>query len=217
MERNRARIIIGAVLMLVCCAASASAHKPLLSLADQGDGVIMAEAGFSDGASAAGHKIIVKDEKTGAVISEYKVGEDGTVEIKSPSVPYTVTLDAGEGHVVTKAGFAPLSAPAVEKKAEAQASQPAPAPVAEKPVAVQPAPEKARVAEAPPAPSKQAVPEPAVARDQLVGVSPGAVVALQMMFVTQIVTATVVLILMAGCAFFLGYTMGKRSGATGRT
>ncbi len=104
--------------VLLCCSISlAGAHKPLLAVEDNNDGTIYLEAGFSDGSSAAGHKIILKEEKTGKVISEHKVGEDGTLEVDKPKVPYTVTLDAGEGHIVTVDG--PPPSPSEQSSAEA--------------------------------------------------------------------------------------------------
>jgi hypothetical protein len=132
MDRNKAFAAILAGTILLCFTGAAEAHKALLSVGDNQDGTISVEAGFSDGSSAAGHKIVLKDEKTGITISEQRVGEDGRLELKKPSVPYTVTLDAGEGHIVTKPGPAlSASEPAAgSKKIESEPSRVVPETVA---------------------------------------------------------------------------------------
>jgi hypothetical protein len=207
---------------------AASAHKPLLAVEDNEDGTIYCEAGFSDGSSAAGHKIALKEEKTGKVISEHKVAEDGTLELKKPDVPYTVTLDAGEGHTVTQTGPPPSAAPAEEKstdeaapkgdvkaeKAPAQTGKPSsettsskakePAKPAQAPTAaVQPQPQ--------PAPVTQVMPASA-----MTPVSAGAMMAFKMTITTQIVTATALIVLLVVVVYFIGYTAGKNAAGTTR-
>jgi len=77
----------------------ASAHTPLCSCYDNGDGTITCEGGFSDGSSAAGVVMTVKD-KSGKVLTKGKMNEDSEFNVKKPDGPYTVIFDAGPGHVV---------------------------------------------------------------------------------------------------------------------
>ena len=100
-----------------------SAHTPLLTVEDNEDGTIYIEAGFSDGSTAGGAKLLLvmkekykgdveKIKKEGKklynkklVLWEGKLGEDGCLEeVKKPEVPYLVVFDAGPGHVVEKEG-----------------------------------------------------------------------------------------------------------------
>jgi len=207
MDRTKAFAAILAGAILLFSSTAAQAHKPLLSVADNQDGTISIEAGFSDGSSAAGHKIILKDEKTGAVVSEHRVGEDGTLELKKPSVPYTVTLDAGEGHIVTKPGPPPSASEsgAVTKTNEAESSPSVSEPGTRTPEAVQ-----SQQVELPPQPTNrvQTCRDPQASLD----ISPGAMMAFKMMITAQIVTATALIILLAAIAYFTGYTIGKKSG-----
>ncbi len=86
----------------------ALAHKPLLLVEENDDGGILIETGFSTGESAAGFKVFLKEKATGRILEVFTIPEEGTFDIPMPSVPYTVTFDAGEGHIVTKDG--PFSA-----------------------------------------------------------------------------------------------------------
>jgi hypothetical protein len=208
MDRTRAFADILTVTIMMYFCGAVEAHKPLLSVGDNQDGTISIEAGFSDGSSAAGHKIILKDEKTEAVISEHRVGEDGTLQLKKPSVAYTVTLDAGEGHTVVKAGPAASASDTSgdSVKTEAESTEEKSSPV--KPVT---------------APSQAASASETVARVQSgnftqasTEISPGALMAFKMMITAQIVTATALIILLTVIAYWFGYTMGKKSGTVER-
>ncbi len=75
------------------------AHTPLCSCYDGGDGTVVCEGGFSDGSSAAGVEIRVKDKK-GNVLIKGKMDEFSEFTFDKPSGPYTVEFDAGPGHVV---------------------------------------------------------------------------------------------------------------------
>ncbi len=205
MAKAFAAILAGTILL--CLSGAAQAHKPLLSVGDDSDGTIAIEAGFSDGSSAAGHKIILKNEKTGEVISEHRVGEDGTLQLKKPSVPYTVTLDAGEGHVVTKPGPAPSESEKAPASGKSEAPSTEPASPAQQgtasPELPQPQPAGAQVL---PAATVKPDPAPRMSGE----ISPGAVMAFKMMITAQIVTATALIVLLAVIAYFIGYTMGRR-------
>lgn len=94
-----------AILFAVLFAVSgAFAHGVLLLVQDNGDGTIFIEAGLSTGGSAVGADVILKEKSSGKVISTQKYPEEGTLNVKQPTVPYTVTVYLGEGHEVTKNG-----------------------------------------------------------------------------------------------------------------
>lgn len=91
-------------------AAAAHAHTPFLFLALQDDGQLRIETGFSDGSTGAGMPIHIRDAATGEVLQTIAMPENGIARVTPPTVKYTVTLDAGEGHQVTKPGPAPAVA-----------------------------------------------------------------------------------------------------------
>ncbi|MFO7783309.1 MAG: hypothetical protein ACQET7_04645 [Thermodesulfobacteriota bacterium] len=94
------RIIGAFVLALgIFLYSQASAHTPLCSCYDNGDGTITCEGGFSDGSSAAGVETRVKD-KGGKVLTQGKMDEYSEFTFDKPSGDYTVEFDAGEGHIV---------------------------------------------------------------------------------------------------------------------
>jgi hypothetical protein len=80
-------------------AGPASAHTPLCSCFDNGDGSITCEGGFSDGSSSAGVQMRVQDAG-GKVLVKGKMDADSEFTFDKPAGPYTVIFDAGEGHVV---------------------------------------------------------------------------------------------------------------------
>ena len=79
--------------------AAAMAHTPLFSCFDNGDGTISCEGGFSDGSTAAGVRIIVKDG-AGAVIHQGELSRNGDIEFTKPEGAYSVLFDGGEGHSI---------------------------------------------------------------------------------------------------------------------
>ena len=79
-------------------------HKPLLLVEENDEGGILIETGFSTGESGAGFQVYLKEKATGRILEEFTVPEGGAFEIPMPAFPYTMTFDAGEGHVVTKEG-----------------------------------------------------------------------------------------------------------------
>ena len=86
-------------LLFFFMAAPALAHTPLCSCWDEGDGTITCEGGFSDGSSAQGVIMYVKDKK-GKVIEKGQMDESSEFTFKKPSNSYSVIFDAGEGHQV---------------------------------------------------------------------------------------------------------------------
>ncbi len=86
-------------LVLGLMAGAASAHTPLCSCYDNGDGTVECEGGFSDGSSAAGVKMLVLDAK-GATVHSGKMDANSGFTFKKPAGDYTVRFDAGEGHKI---------------------------------------------------------------------------------------------------------------------
>ncbi len=80
-----------------------AAHTPLFSCFDNGDGTIYCEGGFSDGSSATGVPIIVKNA-SGEVILLGELSGNSDIEFKKPDGDYSVTFSAGEGHEIEIAG-----------------------------------------------------------------------------------------------------------------
>jgi hypothetical protein len=60
---------------------------------------VSCEGGFSDGSSASGVKMYVKDG-SGKVLQEGAMNADSEFNFKKPEGSYTVLFDAGEGHAV---------------------------------------------------------------------------------------------------------------------
>lgn len=84
-------------------AGTASAHTPLFSCFDNADGTIYCEGGFSDGSSASGVPIIVKDA-SGEVILSLQLSGNSDVEFDKPEVEYSVVFDGGDGHDIVIPG-----------------------------------------------------------------------------------------------------------------
>lgn len=91
--------VLFALVIVMFAAGSAFAHSPLCDCFDNGDGTVTCEGGFSDGSSASGVKMHVKDG-AGKVLIEGKMNEDSEYTFNKPSVDYMVHFDAGEGHSV---------------------------------------------------------------------------------------------------------------------
>jgi len=91
------RVLSAAALLVAFLVGPASAHTPLCSCYDNGDGTVMCEGGFSDGSSAAGVKMSVLDPSGKAVI-EGVLNKSAEFSFKKPSGDFAVFFDAGEGH-----------------------------------------------------------------------------------------------------------------------
>lgn len=111
-------ILFGACLLL----ARTHAHEPYLLLTANAAGTFTAEAGFSDGVSVAGLKLIVRDRGTGEVRSEHTVPASGKLTLPIPPAPYRVVFEGGSGHRISK--------PGPEREAAAEPAKPVPPPTA---------------------------------------------------------------------------------------
>ena len=92
-------VLLTCLLLAVLFVPQALAHTPLCACSDEGDGTILCEGGFSDGASGEGVKMQVLDAD-GKVLIEGKMNEDSEFIFKKPEGEYTVIFEAGPGHVV---------------------------------------------------------------------------------------------------------------------
>ncbi len=93
----RVKVLFLALATLFFAASLAMAHTPLCSCWDNGDGTISCEGGFSDGSSASGVAMYVKD-KDGKELIKGKMSELSEFSFKKPEGEYSVLFDAGEGH-----------------------------------------------------------------------------------------------------------------------
>ncbi|WP_051630336.1 hypothetical protein [Afifella pfennigii] len=97
---GRGRRVLGAAFAAVAAtmlAGQAAAHTPLFSCYDNGDGTVLCEGGFSDGASAANVPVLVKDAGGGVVV-EGKLDANSEFEFDKPEGDYSVSFEGGEGH-----------------------------------------------------------------------------------------------------------------------
>ncbi len=98
MKKMLTKTIVAAGLV-VLSASAAFAHSPLCSCFDNGDGTVLCEGGFSDGSSASGVRMFVRDS-SGSVVARGTMNDSSEFEFKKPEGAYTVTFDAGEGHSI---------------------------------------------------------------------------------------------------------------------
>ncbi len=99
---KRSFLVLALVIMLGI-PAMAFAHSPIFDCFDNGDGTIMCQGGFSDGSSAAGVKVEVKDG-AGKVVQNLVLDANGEITIKKPEGAYSMELNAGEGHTINVPG-----------------------------------------------------------------------------------------------------------------
>ncbi|WP_448807851.1 hypothetical protein [Aminobacterium mobile] len=98
MRRN---IFAGLFAVLFSCVvvSVAFAHTPMCYCYLNDDGTVTCEGGFSDGSSASGVSMTIKDEG-GNILVEGKMDELSEFNFEKPGVPFIVVFDAGPGHVV---------------------------------------------------------------------------------------------------------------------
>lgn len=77
----------------------ACAHSAIFDCFDNGDGTVSCQGGYSDGSSASGVSIKIKDAK-GDVIKELKLDSNSEVSFEKPAGDYKVMFDGGEGHSI---------------------------------------------------------------------------------------------------------------------
>lgn len=78
---------------------AAFAHTPICACYDNGDGTVLCEGGFSDGASASGVPMLVRGAD-GTVLIEGKIDKNGEYEFTKPDGFADVLFDGGDGHQI---------------------------------------------------------------------------------------------------------------------
>lgn len=75
------------------------AHSALLNCFDNGDGTFTCQGGYSDGSSATGIAILVRDAN-GNILREARLNADSEVVLERPQGDFSVFFDGGPGHSV---------------------------------------------------------------------------------------------------------------------
>ncbi|MFP4044081.1 MAG: hypothetical protein ACLFTP_05870 [Rhodosalinus sp.] len=91
-------IIVAAGLMLGL-AGGAAAHTPIAACYEVGDGIVLCEGGYSDGGSAAGTPMLVRDSE-GETVIEGEINDLGEFEFEKPDDFGDVLFDGGDGHQI---------------------------------------------------------------------------------------------------------------------
>lgn len=79
---------------------NAQAHSALLNCFDNADGTFTCQGGYSDGSSATGIRIVVKDTSSN-ILYEANLNSDSEVVIPYPQHKnFTILFDGGSGHSV---------------------------------------------------------------------------------------------------------------------
>ncbi len=95
------KILFFSFLCFLCIASStqAYAHSALLNCFDNADGTFTCQGGYSDGSSATGIRIVVKDN-SGNLLQEATLNADSEVVLPRPQQDFSVLFDGGSGHSV---------------------------------------------------------------------------------------------------------------------
>ena len=75
------------------------AHNPICECFDNADGTITCEGGFSDGSTAAGIPLRVRDSN-GRILIDAMMSERSEYTFDRPAGRFRVEFDAGDGHVI---------------------------------------------------------------------------------------------------------------------
>ncbi|MBU4378796.1 MAG: hypothetical protein KUA35_03965 [Pseudodesulfovibrio sp.] len=94
-----AAFIAAFIAVSVLVPASALAHAAICSCLDNGDNTVTCEGSFSDGSSAAGVRVFVRDSDD-ATVARGKMDDNSEFTFDKPKDAYTVIFDAGPGHQV---------------------------------------------------------------------------------------------------------------------
>ena len=100
MNKRVAFIALVAIMTVLLIAGTAFAHTVFFQCWNNGDGTLSCEGGYTDGSSAAGATVNVKDAN-GFLIFSGQLDNSGTLKFNRPSGDFSVTLEGGPGHTVT--------------------------------------------------------------------------------------------------------------------
>jgi hypothetical protein len=93
-------VTASAIAFLVAGTSTSTAHAPLLSCFENENATITCEAGYSDGSSAAGQIIRVR-EQSGRLILESVFDPSSVFVFSKPSAPFVVDFIGDPSHVAT--------------------------------------------------------------------------------------------------------------------
>lgn len=77
----------------------ACAHSALLNCFDNADGTFTCQGGYSDGSSATGIRIVVRDG-SGMILQEARLDSNSEVILQRPQGDFSVLFDGGAGHSI---------------------------------------------------------------------------------------------------------------------
>ena len=92
-------LLLGAAILLSGAHSAVHAHSALLICHDNADGTFTCQGGYSDGSSATGVRIVVRDG-SGTVLQEARLDSNSEVVLQRPQGDFTVLFDGGSGHSV---------------------------------------------------------------------------------------------------------------------
>lgn len=95
--------ILAVAALLGAQASPAAAHSALLNCFDNADGTFTCQGGYSDGSSATGIRIVVRDS-SGVVLQEARLDSNSEVTLNRPQGDFSVFFDGGAGHSVEVRG-----------------------------------------------------------------------------------------------------------------
>ncbi len=95
--------ILAVAALLGAQASPAAAHSALLNCFDNADGTFTCQGGYSDGSSATGIRIVVRDS-SGVVLQEARLDSSSEVTLNRPQGDFSVLFDGGAGHSVEVRG-----------------------------------------------------------------------------------------------------------------
>ncbi len=90
---------LGAAASIAFSGSGAWAHSALLNCYDNADGTFTCQGGYSDGSSATGIRIVVRDDD-GTVLREARLDSNSEVVLQRPQGDFTILFDGGSGHSV---------------------------------------------------------------------------------------------------------------------
>ena len=95
----KTRFILTVVALAWIQPMSAAAHSALLNCFDNADGTFTCQGGYSDGSSATGIRIVVRDG-SGTILQEARLDSNSEVTLERPQGDFTVLFDGGAGHSI---------------------------------------------------------------------------------------------------------------------
>ena len=95
--------ILAVAALLGAQASPAAAHSALLNCFDNADGTFTCQGGYSDGSSATGIRIVVRDS-SGVVLQEARLDSNSEVTLTRPPGDLSALYDGGAGHSVEVRG-----------------------------------------------------------------------------------------------------------------